>query len=144
MQELDRAIARLRLLLAELAAKSGALALTQAQYHDQLDRLTEIVLGGDIPLDRTLGMMMDLDARLEEIRGQERYVDRMRTRAQRELDQLNITRLVDETQARIATVRGRLAVAEGEELAALREEMHRLEETIEVAIRAAATSVSDR
>ena len=107
MHKLDLNIARLKLLLADVAAKREALAATRQQYQDQIARLVSFTIHEDAAVDRTLAMMMDVDVRLQELSRQEYYLDLVRAKAQRELDSLLLTKLIEETRAQLAILRQR-------------------------------------
>jgi len=150
MHKLDLNIVRLKLLLAEVNAKRDALAATGRQYDDQITRLIDVTVHEDSGVDRTLTMMMDVDARLQEITRQQHYLELVSAKARHELDSLQLTKLIEETRAQLAVLRQR----ESEEDAAARSdgagvdwivrEIRRLEEIITVASGAAAKSISSR
>jgi len=150
MHKLDLNIVRLKLLLAEVNAKRETLTATQRQYEDQINRLVDITIHEDSGVDRTLGMMLDVDARLQELTRQQHYLELVGDKARRELDSLQLTKLIEETRAQLALLRQR----QREEDAAVRaddegvdhvaQEIRRLEEIITVASGVAAKSISSR
>jgi hypothetical protein len=146
MQKIDLNIARLKLLLAQLAGKREALETTRHQYREQVERLISVTVHEDADVERTVAMMMDVDARLQQLDRQEHYLEAVRVKAQRELDSLQLTKLIEETRAQIATLRQREseegAAREGEPAASVADEIRRLEEVITVASEAAARSIS--
>ncbi len=148
MHKLDYTIARLRLLLAETDGKSSALAAAKHQLQEQIARLTSFVVHDEGNLDRTLTMMTDVDARLQELSRQEGYLALIREVAQRELDSLQLTKLIEEARARLAALRQQQGdgVAGGvpSDAAGVAAEIRRLEEVIAQASGAAAKSISDR
>ena len=75
MHKLDLNIVRLKLLLAEVNAKRETLTATQRQYEDQINRLVDITIHEDSGVDRTLGMMLDVDTRLQEVARQQHYLE---------------------------------------------------------------------
>ena len=150
MHKLDLNIARLKLLLADVGAKREALAATRRQYQDQIARLVTFTVHQDAGVDRTLAMMMEVDARLQELVRQEHYLEAIRARAQYELESLQLTKLIEETRAQLAILRQRQGQAgahhnDGEaDPAWLAGEIRRLEEVIAEASGAAAKSISAR
>ena len=150
MYKLDLTIARLKLLLADVGAKREALAATRRQYQDQITRLVSFAVHEDAGVDRTLAMMMEVDARLQELGRQEHYLESIRAKAQYELESLQLTKLIEETRAQLAVLRQRQREAGahhhgGEsDQAWLAGEIRRLEEVIAEASGAAAKSISAR
>jgi hypothetical protein len=147
MHKLDLTIARLKLLLADVGAKRAALAATRQQYRDQIARLVSFAVHEDAGVDRTLAMMMEVDARLQELLRQEHYLEAIRAKAQYELESLQLTKLIEETRAQLAVLRQRQRDAgtrnEGElDPAWIASEIRRLEEVIAEASGAAAKSIS--
>ncbi len=150
MHKLDLNIVRLKLLLAEVNAKRETLTATRRQYEDQINRLVDITIHEDSGVDRTLGMMLDVDTRLQELTRQQHYLELVSDKARRELDSLQLTKLIEETRAQLALLRQR----QREEDAAARadeggvdyvaQEIRRLEEIITVASGVAAKSISSR
>ena len=150
MHKLDLNIARLKLLLAEVGAKREALAATRLQYQEQINRLVSFTVHEDAGVERTLAMMMDIDGRLQEVARQERYLELLRAKAQRELDSLQLTKLIEETRAQLNLLRQRQqdvtnaqGAASETDPAWIAIEIRRLESVIAVASGAAAKSISD-
>ena len=150
MHKLDLTIARLKLLLADVGAKREALAATRRQYQDQIARLVTFTVHQDAGVDRTLAMMMEVDARLQELVRQEHYLEAIRAKAQYELESLQLTKLIEETRAQLTVLRQRQREAgtrhhDGDsDPAWLAGEIRRLEEVIAEASGAAAKSISAR
>lgn len=105
MHKLDLTIARLKLLLAELDGRCEALASTRHQYDEQIKRLISFAVHDDGGVDRTLSMMMDVDVRLREITRQDQYLAALGAAARRELDSLQLTKLIEEARAQLAVLR---------------------------------------
>ncbi len=146
MHKLDLSIARLKLLLAEVGGKRDALSATRHQYQEQIDRLISFTIHENASVDRSLAMVMDVDARLQELSRQEHYLEVIRATAQRELDSLRLTKLVEETRAQLALLRRQREEESDGALvtgaAAIAAEIRRLEEIIATASGAAARSIS--
>ncbi len=86
-----------------------ALANTRHQYQEQIAHLVDLTVHGEAGVDRALSMLLDIDTRMEQLGRQEHYLETIRTRARRELDSLQLTKLVEETRAQLATLRQRQA-----------------------------------
>jgi hypothetical protein len=157
MHKLDLTISRLRLLLADVAARQEQLRAMRHQFLDQQSRIVGFTVHEDGSVDRALSMMLEIDGRLEGVDRSYQHLEAIRSKAQRELDSLLLTKLVEETRAKLATLRaqlsqhhadpqrpallvdGRGTVADEVWLAA---EIRRLEQVIEEASGAAAKSLA--
>lgn len=148
MHKLDLTIARLRLLLAEVEGKREALRAGRHQYDEQIKRLVRFAVHDEGGVENTLSMMLDVDARLQEVSRQDRYLEMIATDAQRELDSLLLTKLVEEAHTKIEELRRQQAqqIAEGDESqhARIADEIRRLEGIIAEASGAAAKAISGR
>ncbi len=150
MHKLDLNIVRFKLLLAEVNAKRETLTATRRQYEDQINRLVDITIHEDSGVDRTLGMMLDVDTRLQEVARQQHYLELVGDKARRELDSLQLTKLIEETRAQLALLRQRqreedaAARADEDGVDHVAQEIRRLEEIITVASGVAAKSISSR
>ena len=150
MHKLDLNIVRFKLLLAEVNAKRETLTATRRQYEDQINRLVDITIHEDSGVDRTLGMMLDVDTRLQEVARQQHYLELVGDKARRELDSLQLTKLIEETRAQLALLRQRqreedaAARADEDGVDRVAQEIRRLEEIITVASGVAAKSISSR
>ncbi len=150
MHKLDLNIVRLKLLLAEVNAKRDSLAATRRQYEDQINRLVDVTVHEDSGVDRTLGMMMDVDARLQEAARQQHYLEQVRSKAQHELDSLQLTKLIEETRAQLSLLLQRQREEEPARRSQeggsdwIAREIRRLEDIITAASGAAAKSISSR
>ena len=150
MHKLDLNIVRLKLLLAEVNAKRETLTATRRQYEDQINRLVDITIHEDSGVDRTLGMILDVDTRLQEVARQQHYLELVGDKARRELDSLQLTKLIEETRAQLALLRQRQreedtnARVDEEGVDHVAQEIRRLEEIITVASGVAVKSISSR
>ena len=147
MHKLDLSIARLSMLLAEVNGKREALMATRHQYEEQIKRLISFAVHEDGGVDRTLTMLIDVDMRLQELDRQDRYLSTIRSTAQRELDSLRLTKVIEEARAQIAALRSG-AGAHDEDAGQARDplwvagEIRRLESVIAEASGAAARAIS--
>jgi hypothetical protein len=112
VQKLEVMIARLRLLLADTAAKEQQLATLRRQLGDQLERLVTYSLYGDAEVDRSLALMADVEQRVAQADMSSRHLQRIRERAQRELESLLLTKGVEEAKARLASLHEQKAEVE--------------------------------
>ncbi|HZR97820.1 MAG TPA: hypothetical protein VFE37_03880 [Chloroflexota bacterium] len=112
MQKIEVMIARLRLILADTTAKEQQLATLRRQLREQSERLVTYSLYGDAELDRCLALMADVEQRLTQAETSSRHLQRIRERAQRELDSLLLTKGVEEAKARLAALQDQKAQIE--------------------------------
>ncbi|HLH20962.1 MAG TPA: hypothetical protein VK066_00450 [Chloroflexota bacterium] len=112
MQKLDVMIARLRLLLADIAAKEQQLNTLRRQLREQLERLVTYSVYGDAEVDRSLALMADVEQRLAQADLNARHLQRIRERAERELESLLLTKGVEEAKARLAALHEQKAQVE--------------------------------
>ncbi len=95
MQKIDSTIAKLRLLLADVTAKEAQYTLVRQQFRDQLRRSIEYSIYGDSSLDGTLGLMSEIQQRIDSTEGALRDLGLIRTRAERELESLQLTKRIE-------------------------------------------------
>jgi len=95
VQKLDVTIAKLRLLLADVTAKEAQYTTVRQQFRDQLRRAVEYSVYGDSSLDGTLGLMAEIQQRITDTEGTLRDLTLIRTRAERELESLTLTRRIE-------------------------------------------------
>ncbi|HEY7063963.1 MAG TPA: hypothetical protein VII06_20965 [Chloroflexota bacterium] len=112
MQKLDVMMARLRLILADVSAKEQQQATLRRQLRDQVERLVTYSLYGDAELDRSLALMADVEQRLSQVEIDARHLQRIRERAERELETLQLTKGVEEAKARLSALHEQKAEVE--------------------------------
>ncbi len=95
VQKIDVTIAKLRLLLADVTAKEQQYTTVRQQFRDQLRRAVEFSVYGDSALDTTLGLMAEIQQRIADAEGTIRDLTLIRTRAERELESLQLTRRIE-------------------------------------------------
>ena len=95
VQKIDVTIAKLRLLLADVTAKEQQYTTVRQQFRDQLRRAVEFSVYGDSSLDTTLGLMAEIQQRIADAEGTLRDLTLIRTRAERELESLQLTRRIE-------------------------------------------------
>jgi hypothetical protein len=113
-QKIDITIARLRLLLADVAAKEETLAGTLRQFRQQLRKIVEFGLYGDSTLDATLHLMSEVQARIASTENTLRDLGLLKTRAARELESLQLTRRIEAAKLELRELMARQAELEAE------------------------------
>ena len=109
LKKLDLTIARLRLLLADIGAREAALEDQRRTCLDQRDKLITFSLYGDTTLDSVLAMLADVEERVAEVEGRARALQRIRERAARELESLQLTKGVEEAKVLLSELQARQA-----------------------------------
>jgi hypothetical protein len=135
VQKIDVTIARLRLLLADVAAKEQQYVSVRQQFRDQLRRAVDYSIYGDGTLDGTLGLMAEIQQRIGNAEGTLRDLALIRGRAERELESLQLTK-------RIEAAKAELSLAVTSEL--LAEQIRQLRQQINEASEQAARTIGKR
>lgn len=92
MQQIDTAIARLRLLLADVSARLESAAGLERQCREQLQRIVEHGVRGEAPVDAVLGMLEDVEERMRSAQARRRHLELFRDALSAELESLLLTR----------------------------------------------------
>ena len=95
VHKIDVTIAKLRLLLADVTAKEQQYTTVRQQFRDQLRKAVEYSVYGDSSLEGTLGLMAEIQQRITDAEGTLRDLNLIRTRAERELESLTLTRRIE-------------------------------------------------
>jgi hypothetical protein len=144
VQKIDITIARLRLLLADLTAKEQQYTGARQQFREQLRRAVEFSLYGDGSLEASLGSMAEIQQRITAAEGSLRDLGLIRTRAERELESLQLTKRIEAAKAELQDLIARQRKleqsgtlgADGEDLGAkIRELRQQINEASEQAAR---------
>ncbi len=170
MQEMDRRVALLRLLLADIADRERRAKDAATQLRAQLTRIVDFTVQFNSGVVNGLSALADVEERLGREEMALRHLEMLRKRAHRELDALVVTRSVADARARLdelearrsALLSGRLAMStdappadgEGEassapdvmpsaELAEIDAEIEELRAAIEAASDAAARALTE-
>ncbi len=149
MQKIDVTIARLRLLLADVAAKEEQNGAMQRQFRDQLRKAIEYSVYGDAPLDGTLGVMNEVQQRIGQAEATLRDLKLVRAKAEKELESLQLTKRIEAAKAELRDLLARQAELEREgTLGAagqdLGDQIHRLRQQINEASEQAAKTLDRR
>lgn len=107
MQKIDVTIAKLRLLLADVTAKEQQYTTVRQQFRDQLRRAVEYSIYGDSSLDGTLGLMAEIQQRIDAAEGTLRDLGLIRTRAARELESLQLTKRIEAAKTELQQLMAR-------------------------------------
>jgi hypothetical protein len=107
MQELDKRIGLLRLLLADVDAREQQRAELSKQYRLQLQHIVEVTVVQTGDPGAALAAMHEVEERLAEVERTGRHLGLMRARAATELEALLLTRRVAEAQAQLAELEAR-------------------------------------
>jgi hypothetical protein len=98
LKKIDLTIARLRLLLAEVTAREGALEEQRRTCGDQHNKLVTFSMYGDTTIDSVLSMLGDVQERLTQIEATARSLAAIRQRAENELESLQLTKGIEEAR----------------------------------------------
>jgi hypothetical protein len=101
VHKIDITIARLRLLLADVAAKEQQYAGARQQFRDQLRRAIEFSIYGDSTLEGSLGSMAEIQQRIAAAESTLRDLGLIRVRAERELESLQLTKRIEAAKAEL-------------------------------------------
>ena len=132
MNELERMLAKVRLLLAEIRSEEGLLQGQREQFRSQLARLPSLPLYRS-DLHACLAAMADIEDKLAHAERRLGHLAAVKKRAQEELESLELTKIIEEAKAELAALRARGGAAE---------EIGRLEHLIAEASQRAAASVA--
>ena len=101
VQKIDVTIAKLRLLLADVSAKERQYTAVRQQFRDQLRRAIDYSVYGDASLDGTLSLMEEIQQRIVDAEARLRNLDLVKTRAERELESLQITKRIEAAKSEL-------------------------------------------
>jgi len=150
MQEMERRIALLRLLLADITARERQAREAQDQLRGQLTRIVDFTVRQNAGVSHSLSAMEEVEERLAQQETMLRHLALLRGRAQTELQALLVTRGVADANARVAELETRRATlltpgqtdAPHDEVAAIDAEIVELQGLIQQASEAAARSLT--
>jgi hypothetical protein len=149
VQKIDIMITKLRLLLADVTAKEQQLTTMRQQFRDQLRKAIDYSVYGDASLDGTLGLMGEVQQRVESAEAALRDLRLVRQRAERELESLQLTKRIEAAKSELNQLLARQAELEqqgtlgvgGQELV---EQIERLRQQINEASEQAARTLERR
>ena len=105
--EMQKAITKLRFLLATVRDKEQEIESTRRQFQRQLDRVPNYAIHGGNSLDATLGMMSEIQERLDEVTNTQKHLAAIKRHAQNELQALDLTYRVEQAKAELAALKMR-------------------------------------
>jgi chromosome segregation ATPase len=107
MQEIDKRIGLLRLLLADVDGRIQQQQEISGQYRVQIARIVDAVVRQAGDVGQALTAMAEVEERLAQIESTGRHLVQVRQRAARELEALLLTKRVAEAQAQLEELEGR-------------------------------------
>ncbi len=107
MHEIERRMAMLRLMLADITARQEQGRANEQQLAAQHQRIIEFAVQRNAGVANALALLAETEARLEQERMTLRHLEELRRRAQRELDTLRLTQSVSDAQQRLAQLQAR-------------------------------------
>lgn len=126
VSQLEKAMATLRMGLAEMESKEAQLDAQITQFRQQLRRVPRQAMYGQAGLDASLSAMGEIEERLADAEAIRRRLLRIKAAAAQELESLVLLKQVDEARAALTGLRRRPDAADAETAA----EIRRLEEFI--------------
>ncbi len=139
VSQLEKAMANLRMGLAEMEHKESQLDAQISQFRQQLRRVPRQAMYGQASLDVSLAAMGEIEERLADSEAVRRRLLQIKASAQQELEALIVLKRVDEARTRLADLKRRRA--DDSETAS---EIRRLEEFIVVQGKRAEQAITAR
>src|SRR5436305_3030875 len=107
MQELEKRIGLLRLLLADVQGKQAQVTDMEEQYKAQLSRIVDFVVYREGDVANALSLMADLQGKQDEVAQTSGHLKMVEERARAELDVLDLTKRVAEARSQLVELEGR-------------------------------------
>ena len=104
MQELEKRLGLLRLMLADIQGKKKQLAEMEAQYRAQLNRIVEFVVYREGDVGNALSLMTEVQGKLDEVVQTSRHLGMIESEANTELEVLVLTKRVAEARSQLSTL----------------------------------------
>ncbi len=108
MQELQKAIARLKFLLADIDERDRQLDDLVKQFQTQSRRAPKQAIYSNLPLDASLGAMAEIEERLHDAETTRQHLQTIRRRAQEKVQALQLTQQVEEAKQELASLQDRV------------------------------------
>ena len=102
--EMEKAISRLRLLLATVNGKEEELDSSRRQFRRQLGRAPGYEIQRGESLDATLGIMEEIQERLDKVEETRAHLASIKKRAQDELRALSLTGKIERAKTELASL----------------------------------------
>ena len=113
VSQLEKAMANLRIGLAEMENKEAQLDAQISQFRQQLRRVPRQAMYGQASLDASLAAMGEIEERLADAEGVRRRLLQIKASAQQELEALIVLKQVDEARTTLANLKRVAAPDEG-------------------------------
>ncbi len=107
MQELEKRIALLRLLLADIQGKQVQLSVMESQYKSQLTRIVEFAVYREGDVANALFLMAEVQGKLDEVLHSISHLKMIDDKATTELEVLLLTKRVSEARSQLAGLQAR-------------------------------------
>src|SRR6478752_2936731 len=102
MQELEKRIGHLRILLADIKGKQEQLVGMESQYRAQLSRIVEFVIYHEGDVGNALSLMAEVQAKLDEVVQTAAHLVMLESKSNMELEVLLLTKRVAEARSQLA------------------------------------------
>lgn len=112
MNQVDVAIARLRLFLADVEQKESQLQRMRRQFRDQMERVISFALYREATVEQTLTMMAEVSQRSQNVEQTLQHLGRLRSRVAAELESLQLTKAIEAAKVELAELESRKAELE--------------------------------
>src|SRR5215471_4211385 len=107
LKKIDITIARLRLLLADVASRERSLEDQRRVCREQQNKLVTFSMYGDGSLDSVLAMLGDVQERLTHVEATAQSLAAIRKRAEFELESLQLTKGIEEAKVLLQQLQAR-------------------------------------
>jgi hypothetical protein len=107
MHEIERRMAVLRLMLADITARQEQSQANEQQLHTQYQRIIDFAVQRNAGVPNALALLAETEKRLNQERATLRHLEALRRRAHSELDTLRLTRSVADAQQRLIELEAR-------------------------------------
>src|SRR5579885_3485111 len=107
MHEIERRMAMLRLMLADITARQEQSQANEQQLYTQYQRIIDFAIQRNAGVANALALLAETEQRLTQERATLRHLEALRRRAQSELDTLSLTRSVADAQQRLTELEAR-------------------------------------
>ena len=115
MTQMNRAMAALKLSLAEMRARDDQLKAMVRQFETQLKRIPRQAMYGRAPLSLALGSMAEIEERLHHSQTQRRHLLNIMEQARLELQALELVQRIESARKQLAQLRRQLSNGTGDD-----------------------------
>ena len=105
MSEMKKAITKIRFVLATVKEKERELAVRNRQFKRQLSQARSHALHGSASLDATLGIMGEIQERLDGVENNQQHLDAIKVCAQEELQALELTDRIEQAKTELKSLK---------------------------------------